>query len=262
MKKSLVSRVASKIERMLFSEETRKQRFLKQNANKETFLCPVCNYEGPFFDMDVRTGVRKHAKCLECGSLERHRLLYLTMREVEKNVDFSKLSMLHFAPEDFFKDQFKSRFKNYETADLFMPNVDHKVDITKLPFADESYDFVCASHVLEHIEDDRLALREVWRILKPGGIAILPVPIVADTSVEYPEANPLEHYHWRAPGPDYFDKYREIFSKVDAYESGSFDAKHQVFVYEDRTIWPTPDMPLRPRMDGEKHIDLAPVCYK
>lgn len=262
MKKSLLTRIGRKLERMLLSEQTRKSRFLKKNQNKARFTCPVCEYNGPFMDMDVRTGLRKHAKCVECNSLERHRLLFLTMQEIGKQVDFSNLSMMHFAPEDFFRDQFRSQFGNYETADLFMEGVDHKVDICDLPFKDESHDLVCASHVLEHIGDDRKAISEVWRILKPGGIALLPVPMVADKTAEYPEANPEEHYHWRAPGPDYFDKYRERFSKVDEYRSEDFPPEHQVFVFEDRTIWPTPEMPLRPSMVGEKHTDWIPVCYK
>jgi len=184
------------------------------------------------------------------------------MEKIEADVDFKKVSFLHFAPEDFFREQFRSRFAKYETADLFMENVDHKVDITKLPFADASYDFICASHVLEHIEDDRLALKEIARVLAPGGIAILPVPMVADQTVEYPEPNPLEFYHCRAPGPDYFDVYREFFSRIDEYESSSFDPRHQIYVYEDRTGWPTAEMPLRPSQQGVKHIDYVPVCYK
>ena len=259
---NFLKRAINKFERTVYSEEKRAQIFLKRNPNKIKFECPVCNYHGPFIDMSARTGVRKHAKCLNCSSLERHRLLYLAMKELSKQHDFSTMSFLHFAPEEFFRSQFKSWFATYETADLFMGNVDHKVDVCDLPFQDNSYDFLCASHVLEHIEDDELAIEEFYRVLKPGGIAILPVPIVSDRTVEYPEANPLEHDHWRAPGADYFDKYRTFFDSVTEYASTSFPAENQVFVYEDRTIWPTKEMPLRPSMKGDKHIDLIPVCFK
>ena len=71
-----------------------------------------------------------------------------------------------------------------------MENVDFKVDLTDLPFSDSSYDFVFASHVLEHIQNDHDALAEIKRVLRPGGIAVLPVPIIGAPTVEYPEPNP------------------------------------------------------------------------
>ena len=169
--------------------------------------------------------------------------------------------MIDFAPENFFKDFFSNRFGQYETADKFMKDVDHHVDLQKLPFKDQTYDFVFASHVLEHIPDDKKAVSEICRILKPDGIAILPVPLVAEKTIEYPEANPNEAYHVRAPGLDYFDRFNRFFSKVEKISSDSLPSKYQLYVYEDRNKWPTSQCPLRPPMPGEKHIDIVPVCY-
>jgi predicted SAM-dependent methyltransferase len=169
--------------------------------------------------------------------------------------------MLHFAPEEFLRQIFSRRFVEYETADLFMAGVDHKVDIQQLPFDDGSYDLVFASHVLEHIQDDMQALKEIRRILRPGGCAVLPVPIVSEHTIEYSEPNPYEAGHVRAPGPDYFDKYKQFFRRVDVHSSDSFPAEHQLFVYEDRTQWPTPECPMRRPMQGEKHADFVPVCF-
>jgi ubiquinone/menaquinone biosynthesis C-methylase UbiE len=169
--------------------------------------------------------------------------------------------MLHFAPEPFFRDFFSQRFGQYETADLSMEGVTHKVDLQQLPFANSTYDFVFASHVLEHIPDDERAISEIRRILKPSGIAILPVPIVAEKTIEYPEPNPYETYHVRAPGKDYFDRYKRHFSKVENFSSDTLPQKYQLFVYEDRTQWPSKECPLRPAMQGEKHSDVVPVCY-
>src|SRR5690606_22016623 len=115
----------------------------------------------------------------------------------------------------------------------------HKVDLQGLPFADASYDFVMASHVLEHVPDDRKALAEIRRILKPGGIAVLPVPIICKTTVEYPAPNPYESNHVRAPGLDYFDRYDEHFARVERFTSEQMPAKHQVFIYEDRSGFPS-----------------------
>ena len=171
------------------------------------------------------------------------------------------LKMLHFAPEKSFRQMFSQQFAKYETADLFMEGVNHKVDIQDLPFEDGTYDFIFASHVLEHIRDDRRAIKEIHRTLRPNGIAVLSVPIVCDKTIEYPEANPYEAGHVRAPGVDYFERCKEYFGRVEIHGSDSFPPKYQTFVYEDRTGWPIPACPLRPPMQGTKHADFVAVCY-
>jgi SAM-dependent methyltransferase len=231
------------------------------NRHKEQFVCPVCEYEGPFMDMKGFAGFRRHAKCPRCGALERHRLQYFVVMELFKGINVTRLKMLHFAPETFFRRFFQDRVGKYETADLCMKGVDHRVDMQNLPFGDSSYDFVFASHVLEHIADDDKAISEIRRVLKPNGLAILPVPVVCEKTVEYPEANPLEAYHVRAPGLDYFDKYKHHFERVEVCDSGSLPEKFQLFIYENRSRWPTPECPLRQPMSGEKHADFVPVCY-
>jgi hypothetical protein len=231
------------------------------HRNEEKFTCPICEYAGPFADFDSYAGVRKHAMCPKCMALERHRIQYLTLKEVFRTFHGRGMRVLHIAPDAFFKHMLCEQFAKYETADLFMHGVDHKVDICDMPFADATYDFVLASHVLEHIQDDRRAVKEIRRVLRSDGIAVLPVPIVADKTVEYFTSNAFEAGHVRAPGPDYFERYNEHFRKVEVYSSTSFPAKHQVFVYEDRSMWPSPECPLRPSMTGAKHLDLVPVCY-
>ena len=193
--------------------------------------------------------------------MERHRLQYLALTEILCELPTRSMRMLHFAPEAFFREFFRERFASYETADLEMENVDHLVDIQELPFAASSYDFVYASHVLEHVPADERALTEIRRILRPGGVAVLPVPIVADFTVEYPAPNPHEFGHVRAPGPDYFDRYKSHFRRVKVYWSTSFPERYQTFVYQDRSHWPTPDCPLLPPSPGERHPDAVPVCY-
>jgi SAM-dependent methyltransferase len=231
------------------------------NRNKEKFECPICKYYGPFMDISRPTGVRKHAKCPNCSAVERHRIQFLVLNKVLKDKNTSKLKMLHLAPEPFFKDYFSNLFGQYNTGDLYMSGVDFKVDLQKLPFNDQSYDFVFASHVLEHIPDDLKAIAEIRRILKPNGIAILPVPIVTEKTIEYSEPNHFEDDHVRAPGYDYFKKYEKYFSKVEKIDSRELPEKFQIFVYEDRTKRPSKQNPLIPSMQGEKHIDIVPVCY-
>lgn len=232
------------------------------NRAKEQFECPVCNYKGPFADLHGFAGSRVHAMCPQCGALERHRLQYLVVCDLLTKMNGSGMKMLHFAPETFFRKMFSERFGKYETADLFMKGVDHKADLLALPFRNEAYDIVYASHVLEHIQDDMTSICEISRVLKPDGVAILPVPIVCEKTIEYPAANPSEAGHVRAPGLDYFQKYKLHFGKTRIYASDSFPEQNQLFVYEDRTAWPTKECPLRPPMQGKRHLDFVPVCFK
>jgi len=230
-------------------------------SSKEKFECPVCGYVGPLMDVRPPTGVRRHAKCPYCGAFERHRLQYLAIRDVLQRRNTSGMRMLHFAPEPCFRPLFRRQFGQYETADLAMEDVDCRVDIRHLPFRDATYDFVMASAVFDYIPDDDTAIREVRRVLKPHGVAILPVSLGSTKTIEYSEPNPYESGHVRACGMDYFERYERHFREVQKVSSDSFPAKYQVFIYEDRTVWPNKACPLRPSMPGEKHIDVVPICF-
>jgi SAM-dependent methyltransferase len=92
-----------------------------------------------------------------------------------------------------------------------------KMDITDIQYPDDTFDVIYCSHVLEHVQDDRKAIGEFYRVLKPGGWAILQVPITADTTFEDPKIiNPKErerlfgqYDHARRYGPDYKDRLME-----------------------------------------------------
>lgn len=137
--------------------------------------CPICGYHGTF--VNVGHPPRWAARCLQCGSRERHRLLHLWITEGGGNKLHGK-RILHFAPEKVVMRQMRGN-PLYETADLMQPGVTHKVDITRVSLPDGSYDVVMAHHVLEHIPDDAAAMRELYRLLKPGGTALLSAPINA-----------------------------------------------------------------------------------
>lgn len=236
--------------------------FRLRHRGEPRWHCPVCGYRGPFADQPRAWGARRHATCPHCGALERHRLQYLALESVLGGVDTSRLACLHVAPEPFFRGYFSRRFGRYATTDLSGDHVDLNADLCALPFADGSFDVVFASHVLEHIPDDHAAIAEIWRVLRPGGRAILPVPLVGLTTVEYGAANPHDWGHWRAPARDYFDRYRARFGEVREIDSTSFAAEHQLFVHEDMTLWPTPEVPLRQSVPGERHLDVVPVCIR
>lgn len=183
------------------------------------------------------------------------------MEGLRKRFNLSELSIHHFSPEKAMSVYFREIFGSYFSAGITSEPVDCPADLTELPFPDCSCDFIFASHILEHIQDDEKAISEIKRVLKPGGIAVLPVPIVQETTVEYPEPNPMEADHVRAPGLDYFDKYKKVFSKVDVIGSEDFDSQFQLWNFEDRTGFPTKDSPLKRPMQGKRHPDFVPICY-
>ena len=122
-------------------------------------------------------------------SLERHRLLWIYL---DRETDFfsKQAKVLHLAPEQAFLGRFRKRkHLNYSTADLNSPLADIKADICNLPFANNTFDWVLCNHVLEHIEDDQKAMSELFRVLKPGGRAILQVPLDTKRAETYEDFN-------------------------------------------------------------------------
>jgi len=237
--------------------------YRQMTRQEPQFECPACGFQGAFVTLHAVYGDRKYAQCPKCGALERHRLMALVMKDVEKSYSFSGKDILHFAPEPFFAPALKARARSYRCSDLVMRNMDMRANLTDLPIESASVDVLLASFILQYIADDMRALREIRRVLRPGGLAVLPVTVVSDTTVEYPEPNMHESGgHVRAPGPDYFDRMAEVFSKVDVYTSKDYPESNQTYVFEDRAKWPTSDMPLRRSMLGEKHLEYVPICWR
>lgn len=178
------------------------------------YKCPICN--GTFSKL-LPGGVikRPNAICPRCHSYERHRALWLYF--MNKTTIFTrKMKILHFAPEPCFQKQFKKMNNlEYISADLFSSVAMIKMDITNIIYPDNMFDCVLCSHVLEHIEDDMKAIRELFRVLKPGGWAILQVPInntektYEDPSIKTPEER-LKYFgqedHVRNYGLDYKER--------------------------------------------------------
>ncbi len=158
-------------------------------------------------------------------SLERHRLLWLFLKD-HTTFFTAPHKVLHFAPEQAFYKRFR-KLKNldYTTTDLNSPLADVKADICDLPFEDNSFDFILCNHVLEHIPNDTKAMQELYRILQPGGTAILQIPqdlkrekTFEDDSITDPKERAKifgQYDHVRVYGRDYFEKLRGIGFKVE-----------------------------------------------
>jgi predicted SAM-dependent methyltransferase len=181
--------------------------------------CPCCGWKGPAF-CSHGVEVRKNARCPRCNSLERHRLYHLFLKEHIKEAGL--LKVLHFAPEKIIT----KLFKQYNHIDYLSADLDPKKgmvveDITQLSFPDNSFDIIFCSHVLEHIADDHKAMKEVYRVLKPNGFALLQVPIkdvfngkviqatYEDSTITSPADRERvfgQHDHVRIYGRDYKDR--------------------------------------------------------
>src|SRR3954471_24408404 len=179
----------------------------------ETHTCPMCDFRGPFAPVNGASGRWPRAVCPVCGCRERHRLQKLVFDRILAEFKPAHKSCLQFAPDPMSPLLLRS-FIKLVTADLSPQKGSIRLDMTRIALPDESFDMVFASHVLEHIQDDWTALREVYRVLRPGGIAILPVPLVVEKSYEYPHPVVTEELHVRATGIDYFDRYRKVFDRV------------------------------------------------
>lgn len=159
---------------------------------------------------------RKNVLCPGSLSLERHRLLWLYLKQ--KTDFFTKnYKMLHIAPEQCFYKLFKAQ-KNleYTTGDYNSPIADIHFDLHKAPFNDNTFDVIFCNHVLEHVEDSHQCMKELYRIMKPGGWGIFQVPLdttrtttLEDKSI-VTEEDREKHYwqkdHVRLFGLDYKDK--------------------------------------------------------
>ncbi len=184
--------------------------------------CPFCEWEGRSFD-SFGIVPRENAQCPRCKSLERHRLYYFFLKEnLEKDKRFK---VLHFAPEKILTRFFRL-YKNimYVSADLDPEQALCTENITRLSFKDESFKFILCSHVLEHVEDDKNAMREMFRVLEPGGQALIQVPISQrDETYEDPEiTNPDDRKesfgqedHVRVYGLDYKNRLEEAGFSVE-----------------------------------------------
>ncbi len=166
-----------------------------------------------------RIQMRSNALAPDSMSLERHRLIWLYLKE-RTNFFTATNKVLHIAPEYCFIKRFaKLPNLDYVTADLNSPWAKVKLDVQNIPMADNEFDVILCNHVLEHVADDVLAMREMFRVMKPGGFGIFQVPLdsnldvtLEDKTINTPALREL-HYgqrdHRRLYGKDYSERLRK-----------------------------------------------------
>lgn len=194
--------------------------------------CPICGKRVREFLPYGYGTPRKDALCPRCLALERHRLLWLY---IERETDLLKgyPTLLHIAPEVALKRKFEQHYgtqyaEHYITADLESPLAKMHFDIQDIPLDNESVDIVICNHILEHVEDDRKAMRELHRILRQGGWGVVLVPqdydratTFEDDSITSPEERARifgQYDHRRIYGRDYADRLRGCGFEVEEIE--------------------------------------------
>lgn len=202
--------------------------------------CPVCSHSFRKFLPYGRINPRQNALCPNCLSLERHRLIWLYLQE---RTDFfgQKQSVLHIAPEACFIKRFeKIHGEQYITADIESPLAKVKMDIHKIPFQDNSFDVVLCNHVLEHVQNDLVAMSEIRRVLKPGGFAILQVPLfspLSETTFEDPAITDPKEREKAFGQDDHVRKYGKDYSKRIAQAGLTAVEDNFIFTLDDQKLY-------------------------
>lgn len=205
-------------------------------ASGARFHCPICaKWYRRFQPFGLRG--RPNARCPGCGSLERHRFLWLYLRDSTPALA-QRSAVLHVAPEHCIREALiRLPGIRYLGIDRYDDDAEaEQQDLTDLPYADGSFDMIICNHVLEHIPDDRKALSEIGRVLRPTGRALIMVPIdrnrqetYEDPAITAPSARHAAFghpYHVRICGWDYADRIRR--SGFDVFEAHSTDlAEHK-----------------------------------
>ena len=208
---------------------------------KNQFYCNLCKCESPnFLHTSNENRILFNSICPNCSSRKRHRGL----NELYKNIltEFDSPKILHIAPEPVFYKLFQPF--EYLTADLELVDVDMQLDIQNIDYKSNSFDLILCNHVLEHVLDDKKALKELYRLLKPSGITIITVPgdWGRDKTIEYefPDGNG----HYRDYGLNFIDLLDAIFNTIEYID-----------LYKYNSIY---NLPIGLTL---KH-DLAFLCYK
>jgi SAM-dependent methyltransferase len=165
-------------------------------------------------------GYKKNTRCPYCGSVDRARLLALFFK-LRTDAFQNKTEILHISPNTDIADYLNQNPTVNQVVGALYPQAFSrynalKIDVQKIDLEDNKFDIVICCHVIEHVDDDESAMREIYRILKPKGFAVLQVPLATDlpktledktlkTDIERKKAfGQVDHV--RLYGLDYFTK--------------------------------------------------------
>ncbi len=196
--------------------------------------CPVCDRSfRKFLSYGSEVAHRENVLCPYDLTLERHRLMWLYLKNHSDFFTVEKLNVLHIAPEQCFHKRFKEQENlNYLTGDLVSPIADMHFDLHAIPLENNRFDVIFCNHVMEHVDDPIQCMSELYRVMKPGGWGILQVPQDFSRDTTYEDASiisPAErekHFwqkdHVRLFGLDYPDWLRKGGFHVEEFDMNDF----------------------------------------
>jgi SAM-dependent methyltransferase len=200
--------------------------------------CPVCERSfRKFLSYGSDVAHRENVLCPYDLTLERHRLMWLYLKDESNFFTQDSLNVLHIAPEQCFHKRFKQQKNlNYLTGDLVSPIADMHFDLHSIPLEDNRFDVVFCNHVLEHVDDALQCMKELYRVMKPGGWGIMQVPQDLDRAETYEDPSIVtpedreKHFwqkdHVRLFGRDYPDWLRKAgFTVVEFAKDSKYSAK-------------------------------------
>jgi len=190
----------------------------------------------------IAAGYREHVRCPMCNSSNRERSIFLFLQSQGFFSGDKELRVLHIAPERALQKFMKRLPKMTHTSiDLASPSADMAMDINQLVFPNETFDLVICNNVLEHIPDDVHAMREIFRVLKGGGWALLMVPIATKLQKTFEDDSVTteserervfgQSDHVRIYAMDFEDRVREAGFDVERMLPERFLNKEQISEY-------------------------------
>lgn len=202
--------------------------------------CPVCNRSySKFLSYGSSIAHRENVLCPGDLTLERHRLMWLYLKDHSDFFTSNKLNVLHIAPEQCFHQRFKQQENlNYLTGDLVSPIADLHFDLHQIPLEENRFDVIFCNHVLEHVNDANQCMRELYRVMKPGGWGIMQVPQDFDREITFEDSSitseeDRERYYWqkdhvRLFGKDYPNWLENAGFNVEVFEKEKFYSTSQI----------------------------------
>lgn len=202
-----------------------KQKVKPVNNVIKTVQCNICGYESDLEFLNFNS--RPNEVCPNCSSIKRTRYYFYYL---EHYTDFFEKpqKILHTSPEQgAFQELNKLFGENYITSDVYRKSelIKELIDIQNIPYQDNTFTCIISSHVLEHIPDYKKALKEFYRILKPGGRAIILIPALRylrktfeEEQINTPELRQRyykqnDHLRYFSV-PDFFNAMEEVGFKV------------------------------------------------